>query len=1790
MKEKALSRIFPLVLLLCVFCTTWHHVSGSCQGKINVAIAMDASQSLGKLNFLHVKAFGKAIAEHLLKENEGEANVFAVAFARDVDVIVGEKMNVTDTIAAIDAFDKKLIPETNTNLAIDKSSDILQQKGDGDKPSVIFIVTDGRATSGLQVVKESAEKAAEARNILIAVGVGNDFAYEELLSITAGRKEHVLNGTFANLNNEVLKETLETICHLSATDPTDPAIERPKCQVGGTVSIGVHVTPALQVLEQQQLQYLLAMMATSSSGVIASVSDDAIISDFYPVSRFTTGSWRGISTTDIATNNTMLNTMVDQLKDAPNMPRFAVVIIDDTFWSNPNILVRTKAEVDKANQLGITVIALILDRQPVGIDKVLTTVFGTVNTLSVNSKDMNYIVTSGFNQLLRRMCTVYSTYDAVTSTTSTTEQTTAATTPPPLLSYDGPVDVHITLDVCQATAQNEVYLEAYGNFAQHLADKLVFGPSNASLTASLTYCSGAEVIAESREFIFESHYSLRLAKEGSSEIVDAKTIVNDVILRRDSKLENVGIIFITEGNGEMELQSFVNKAKLYGITLMAVVLTSDGTPSPAMLQKAAIIDENYVQMTYSELYTMPGLIAFIMQRIPSLFKEPIQAMIGITSDGTISSPQFAGVDYVLMNLRKMINSNVKDPVYTLSFKRDLFQSLIATRMADISRRIDFYSQPGSSVPDYVIIITNKPPLDETEISAAINRSLSAGLKVFLTGYTGNLSTPVETISAEIDQSNADIDILIDSSESVTRDDITEAYKASAILLWRLKNTVSVEVSTFDVNVHVEIPQTQFTTVIDQRKLFVSELSKITHLMTKPPLYKAIERLAHTSEDPDVRTVGVMFIADKPRYMHLFNVNRNVIHRNLSTLIVVDISPDGDIEGLEDTTGSPLYIIRIRNLDFSNLSKEIFEHLDSLGYSKYQIVFTVGQIISLEQKFNFFESMLEEFAQASSNYTFNTDFGLITMENNAVFDYFNIDMRFIIMILRRLMKVSDRGSETAIEYSSEILTHRKALTKKQGVSVVITNENPKFPDQVAIKSSRARTEDANHILVVSVGENLDNSSLLSISNLGDGDLCMASNGSALPDTCVGWLVNKLPKSTTTSTTNSKASTTVDTTTTTATTTTTILTTVTTESTTSVSPSLSTQTPIPYVCNADAQVGIGVTSSLQVRDVFEAFQDNITQSVGDDVKFKFLFFYDAQLFEATTELKNTDPTAFQSVVVEVNSRLTNLYTGRSNLIALILTDAKSAAGGISFDVFNSLSTYIEFVVFGIGQFSSAAVADMMKLTRNKPGSLIMVDGINSLNYDQSIQYLGKAVCDAVTKIPLLDIRTNITRICADLPSDDRFGVDTQNVWYPFDCKKFINCYRNDKTVRANVIPCPSTAKFNTVTRKCDMSTDVVCKEVTAEEYALDVGKIIDPPVPKVVNFTEECINNCFPSDELLDSYGYTYHPTNCSKFIVCRRQGFVIPGYTYTTAEAECPLGQFWDAQTKICSPSHLANCAADMCKMKSMFSFWNVQSCRHFYSCNRGISRLGNCALGKKLQANGLCVDDPLRTCTDPIVTPRQPCYNLPWTDATMYIDRTIGANGELKTCPSGKQYEHHTCSCSRDYIVGACQPVLSKTMDQTMTINNVYMRYGVAAFYGPGLLSMPQPSPLTDTFLVHLNISVSKSNQDTVILRSCPDTAASAFTLRLADDKIIATVKLTNGVFTLSVKIQFDEWNHVKIGLKGQKLVLAQGSQKDQAQVTGPIKGCQDSFVLGSDNSFFGEIDEIQVYDCIPDKYISIFN
>lgn len=156
--------------------------------------------------------------------------------------------------------------------------------------------------------------------------------------------------------------------------------------------------------------------------------------------------------------------------------------------------------------------------------------------------------------------------------------------------FDGPINLHVAFDVCQETTQYNIQFETYEAFARILVQHLHLDYSAVSFMASLIYCSGAQPVARSPDNLFESHESLSTASSSTVSSVDATSIITYIVNKRDPTVDNVGIIFITEGRIERGLDAAVAMARSLGITLIAVYA---GTVNTGMEQKAMAIDAGF---------------------------------------------------------------------------------------------------------------------------------------------------------------------------------------------------------------------------------------------------------------------------------------------------------------------------------------------------------------------------------------------------------------------------------------------------------------------------------------------------------------------------------------------------------------------------------------------------------------------------------------------------------------------------------------------------------------------------------------------------------------------------------------------------------------------------------------------------------------------------------------------------------------------------------------------------------------------------------------------------------------------------------------------------------------------------------------------------------------------------------------------------------------------------------------------------------------------------------------------
>lgn len=151
-------------------------------------------------------------------------------------------------------------------------------------------------------------------------------------------------------------------------------------------------------------------------------------------------------------------------------------------------------------------------------------------------------------------------------------------------------------------------------------------------------------------------------------------------------------------------------------------------------------------------------------------------------------------------------------------------------------------------------------------------------------------------------------------------------------------------------------------------------------------------------------------------------------------------------------------------------------------------------------------MLNNIPQAKQGYSFHNEFGLVTMEQSNVFGYLNLTVDQMITALQRLMKVSDRGSEMALDYSVSRLSMESDY-KMSGI-VILTDEPPKFQNKMRNVTNEIKDIDGMHTLAMGLGQ-IDRTALYGLTNVGDNDdVFVAANGTILSDDGIRWLINKL----------------------------------------------------------------------------------------------------------------------------------------------------------------------------------------------------------------------------------------------------------------------------------------------------------------------------------------------------------------------------------------------------------------------------------------------------------------------------------------------------------------------------------------------------------------------------------------------------------------------------------------------------------------------------------------------------------
>ncbi|XP_062581991.1 uncharacterized protein LOC134243763, partial [Saccostrea cucullata] len=183
-----------------------------CDGRVSLVIAMDSSSSLTSIQFLQIKNF---TANGLVKRFMYPHTIATVAFAENVEIVTDFGELNSDKIMM---YNSNRNYQTRIDYAIGNMTDMLSSSPflDPDVPKVALILTDGKSTSGIELLHSAAMYADRNNVYVMAVGVGEErnLSPAELNNMTHGIQEHQKIIPYKELASS-LDKVVEQICYLS---------------------------------------------------------------------------------------------------------------------------------------------------------------------------------------------------------------------------------------------------------------------------------------------------------------------------------------------------------------------------------------------------------------------------------------------------------------------------------------------------------------------------------------------------------------------------------------------------------------------------------------------------------------------------------------------------------------------------------------------------------------------------------------------------------------------------------------------------------------------------------------------------------------------------------------------------------------------------------------------------------------------------------------------------------------------------------------------------------------------------------------------------------------------------------------------------------------------------------------------------------------------------------------------------------------------------------------------------------------------------------------------------------------------------------------------------------------------------------------------------------------------------------------------------------------------------------------------------------------------------------------
>ena len=214
--ERALNGRLSFKVLYNATCCYFFFVSTVCDKDFDLVFVIDGSGSIeqaGMGNFNLIKSFVKSvIAEFRIGFNNTHVGVLIFSSSQYVKVIFGletyynrERLN--------SAIDDIRYPSGGTYTAkamrIARTQILMPSQDRDDKPNVVIVITDGKATDSEQLDREASALRGQETTI-IAVGVGENYERSDLERM-ARDPSNVLVADFKDLRN-VSEQIMQSLC------------------------------------------------------------------------------------------------------------------------------------------------------------------------------------------------------------------------------------------------------------------------------------------------------------------------------------------------------------------------------------------------------------------------------------------------------------------------------------------------------------------------------------------------------------------------------------------------------------------------------------------------------------------------------------------------------------------------------------------------------------------------------------------------------------------------------------------------------------------------------------------------------------------------------------------------------------------------------------------------------------------------------------------------------------------------------------------------------------------------------------------------------------------------------------------------------------------------------------------------------------------------------------------------------------------------------------------------------------------------------------------------------------------------------------------------------------------------------------------------------------------------------------------------------------------------------------------------------------------------------------------